>query len=296
MGRIQRGWELTVQSWVVLKNDRSLVIFPILSTIFALVAMAAICLPAAAARGLFEGNHLNRHDPVLYAAGVATAYVSTFIVIFFNVALAACAMRSMRGEDTKISEGFSAAWQRVGPILGWTLVTTTVGLILRAVEERFGFVGRIVADIVGAAWAIATFFVIPVLALEGTGPIDSLKRSVAVVKARWGEGATGAATIGVVSFLVTLFIVLVGGAGGAALLASGLWPVGAAILAATVVAVLIVSFVSSALSQIFRVAVYQYAVTGTAPQGFDGQLLQAAFKRGDAPPNRWNDAVTGRPL
>jgi Family of unknown function (DUF6159) len=296
MDRIRRGWELTGQSWVVLKNDRSLVVFPILSTTFAFVAMAVICLPAAAARGLFQGNHLNRHDPVVYAAGIAMAYVSTFIVIFFNVALAACAVRSMRGEDTKVSEGLSAAWQRIGPILGWTLVATTVGLILRAVQERFGFVGRIVADITGAAWAIATFFVIPVLALEGTGPVDSLKRSVAVVKTRWGEGATGAATIGVVTFLVTLLIVLVGGVGGAALLAVGLWPVGAAVLAATVVGVIIVSFVSSALSQIFRVAVYQYAVTGAAPHGFDGRLLQAAFQRGDAPPNRWNDAVTGRPL
>ena len=35
MGAISRGWELTKQSWAVLKNDRSLVIFPILSAIFA---------------------------------------------------------------------------------------------------------------------------------------------------------------------------------------------------------------------------------------------------------------------
>jgi Family of unknown function (DUF6159) len=279
MGRIQRGWQLTRQSWEVLKNDRSLVIFPILSTIFAFVAVAVICVPTAAARGLFQGQHVDRHDPVMYAAGIATAYVSTFIAIFFNVALAACAVRSMRGEDTKVSEGLSAAWQRIGPILGWTFVTTTVGLILRVFEERFALLGRIVAGIAGAAWAIATFFVIPVLALEGTGPIDSLKRSASVVKARWGEGATGAATIGVMTFLVTLLIMLVGGVGGVALLAIGLWPLGVAVLAATVAGVIVVSFISSALSQIFRVAVYQYAVSGAAPAGFDRGMLQEAFAR-----------------
>jgi hypothetical protein len=279
VGRIQHGWELTGQSWEVLKHDRSLVIFPILSTIFALLAMAAIWASAAAARGVFQGHQVDRHDPVLYAAGIATAYVSTFIAIFFNVALAACAVRSMRGEDTKVSEGLSAAWHRIGPILGWTFVATTVGLILRALEERFELLGKIVAWIAGAAWAIATFFVIPVLALEGTGPIDSLKRSAAVVKARWGESATGAATIGVATFLVTLLIVLVGGVGGAALMAIGLWPLGVVVLAATVVGVIVVSFVSSALSQIFRVAVYQYAVTGAAPGGFDRNLLQDAFAR-----------------
>lgn len=135
------------------------------------------------------------------------------------------------------------------------------------------------ADIAGAAWAIATFFVIPVLALEGTGPIDSLKRSASVVKARWGEGATGAATIGVVTFLATLLIMLVGGVGGVALLAIGLWPLGVAVLAATVAGVIVVSFISSAVSQIFRVAVYQYAVSGAAPAGFDRGMLEAFARR-----------------
>jgi Family of unknown function (DUF6159) len=137
--------------------------------------------------------------------------------------------------------------------------------------------GRIVAEIAGAAWAIATFFVIPVVALEGTGPFRALQRSAAVVKARWGESATGTATTGVATFLIGLAIALVGGVGCAALIAIRLLPLGAAVLAATVVAVIVVSFISTALSQIFRVA-DQYAVTGQAPGGFDGQTLQSAFE------------------
>ena len=277
MGRIRRGWELTKQSWEVLKKDRSLVLFPILSSIFGILAVAAIWVSAFFARGMVGGQHGGKNDPVLYIAGVATAYVSTFIAIFFNVALAACAARSMRGEDTKVGEGISAAGRRLGPILGWTVVATTVGLILRALEERLPALGKIVVWIAGAAWAVATFFVIPVVALEGTGPFRSVKRSTAVVKARWGEGVTGAATIGVVTFLINLAIVLVGGAGGAALIAIRLVPIGIAVVAATVVAVIVVSFISNALSQIFRVAVYQYAVSGAAPGGFDHQMLQAAF-------------------
>jgi hypothetical protein len=269
---------LTRQSWQVLRADKSLVIFPILSTIFALLSVAAIWVSAAFARGVFEGRPVDRHDPVLYAAGVVTAYVSTFVAIFFNVALASCAARSMRGEDTTVGQGFSAAIGRIGPILGWTLVATTVGLILRTLEERLPALGRIVVWLAGAAWAVATFFVIPVVALEGGGPFRSLKRSATVVKARWGEGATGAATISVVTFLVTLLIVLLGGAGGVALFAIRMAPLGIAVLAATVVAVIVVAFISSALSQIFRVAVYQYAVTGQTPGGFDGRLLGAAVE------------------
>lgn len=138
MGRISRGWALTKQSWQVLKSDLSLVFFPILSTIFAILAAVAIWAPAVITRGVFNGQdvHVNQNDPVLYITALAAAYVSTFIAIFFNVALAACAARSMRGEDTKVREGIKAALRRIGPILGWTLVATTVGLILRALEDR----------------------------------------------------------------------------------------------------------------------------------------------------------------
>jgi hypothetical protein len=279
MGRIRRGWALTKQSWQVLRGDKSLVIFPILSSVFAVLAIVAIWASALLARGVFEGRPVERHDPVLYIAGLAAAYVSTFIAVFFNVALAACAQRSMRGEDTGVGEGISAATRRIVPILGWTLVATTVGLIIRALEERLGLVGRIVVWLVGAAFGVAAYFVIPVIALEGGGPIRSLKRSSAVIRARWGEGATGAAAISIVTFFLTLLIVLVGGAGGSALIAIRLLPFGIAVLAATVVAAIVVGFVSSALAQIFRVAVYQYAVTGETPGRFDSQLLRSAFAR-----------------
>lgn len=298
MGAISRGWALTEQSWEVLRRDRSLVIFPILSSIFAIVAAVVIATPALVVRGVFSGQPLDQHDPVMYATCAALAYVSTFIAIFFNVALASCAVRSMRGEDTKVGEGIHAAAQRIVPILGWTLVTTTVGLILAAIENRSPQVGKIVARLAGAAWAIATFFVIPVLALEGTGPLQSLKHSAAVVKAKWGEGATGAATIGLVTFAVSVVIAVVGWLGFGVLAGAGLHLFAVAFVAIAIAAILVISFISSALSQIFRVAVYQYALTGQAPGGFNDQLLQSAFAhRGRPHQNSYGvDPTTGRPL
>jgi hypothetical protein len=188
MGRISRGWALTGQSWEVLKRNRSLVIFPILSTIFAILAVIVIFVPTLIISGVFAGRPIGNNEPIFYIAGLATAYVATFIAIFFNVALAACAVRSMRGEDTKVGEGIKAAAQRIGPIVGWALVTATLGLILGAIEDRLPLAGRrLVTWIINATWAIAPFFVIPVIALEGSGPWQSIKRSAAVVKARWGR-------------------------------------------------------------------------------------------------------------
>lgn len=277
MDRIRRGWALTKQSWRVLQNDRSLLIFPILSTIFAVLAAAAIWAPTVVITGLLTGEAVDENDPVYYIATAATVYVSTFIAIFFNVALAACAARSLRGEDTSFGDGIGAAGRRIGAILGWALVSGTVGLILQLVEERAPFLGRVAGWIAGAAWAVASFFVIPVIALEGGGPFRSLKRSTSVVKARWGEGATGAVAISAVTFLVVLVIVLAGAIGGSVLVAADLWQIGFVVFAATVVAVILVTIVSSALSQIFRVAVYEYAVTGEAAGMFDAGLLRNAF-------------------
>ncbi len=281
MESIKRGWALARQSWKVLSGDLSLLVFPLLSAVFALLAMAAIWASALFARGVFEGRPVDRNDPVLYAAVLATAYVSTFIAIFFNVALAACAVRSLRGEDTTVGEGLRAAAQRIGPILGWSLVASTVGLILRALEDRLPLLGRIAVWLTGAAWAVATFFVIPVLAVSGPaenrGPLRSLQRSVAVVKARWGESATGAATISVVVVVFGIMIVITGAAGAFALAAVGQQALAAAAVALTVAGVIVMSLISSALGQIFRVAVYQYAVSGQAPGAFEPRSLQAAF-------------------
>jgi hypothetical protein len=277
VGRISGGWALTKQSWRVLQSDRSLLIFPILSTIFALIAAAAIWTPAAIYSGLTTGESVDQNDPVYYIATAATVYVSTFIAIFFNVALAACATRSMRGEDTTVGSGLSAASQRIGPILGWTLVSGTIGLILQLVEERAPLLGRIAGWIAGAAWAVASFFVIPVIALEGSGPIRSLKRSASVVKAKWGEGATGVIAISAVTFLVVMLILFGGVVGGIALTAINLVPLAIAVFAVAFAGIIFVSIVSSALSQIFRVAVYEYAATGQAAGAFDVGLLQNAF-------------------
>ncbi len=287
MGKIERGKALTAQSWDVLKSDTSLLLFPVLSTIFGIVATVVIWVPTLGLRGLLDvidNKHpihdlIDSHDPVHYIAAFGSAYVATFIAVFFNVALAACAVRSMRGEDTSVSEGLSAAFARIGPILGWTLVTTTVGLILRALEERVPLAGRITAWIAGAAWAIATFFVVPVVALEGSGPIDALKRSAAVVKTRWGEGATGAVVISAVSGFALMAIMFIGVTGYVLLSQTSQPLVGALVIAIAAAAFLAVSVVSSALSQIFRVAVYQYATNGTAPGAFDGRELESAFKR-----------------
>jgi hypothetical protein len=278
MGRVKRGIRLAGQSWQVIRRDRSLLVFPILSAISIGIALVAIWAPAALL-GVFAGaESIDESNPVAIAFLVLTAYVSTFLAIFFNVALASCASRSFEGADTRVGEGLAAARERTGQIAAWALLATTVGLILQALEERLPLAGRLAVWLVGVAWTIATYLVVPVLAHERVGPIDALKRSGSIVRQRWGESITGNVGIGLITALIGVTVAVVFGAlavGVANSAAAAVTVAGIGILCVALVAV-----VGSALTQVFNVAVYRFATLGEGDVGpFDADDLAHAFKR-----------------
>lgn len=172
MSRFRQGLELAGISWRTVVADRSLAVFPVLGSISAVALTAAFVIP-----GLFlvagddAGTGLLVAGIVLFAIA---AYLAAFAGIFFSVALAACANRSLQGEDTTVRQGIAAARERIPQIAGWALVTTTVNLILRAIEARFqGVGGAIVSALGGLAWALVTFLAVPVITFEGTGPVQT---------------------------------------------------------------------------------------------------------------------------
>jgi hypothetical protein len=277
MTRIRTGWRLAKDSWAVLRADRSLAIFPLLSFAFAAVAFALLIAPgigAAAAAG--------KEWPVVPFALIGS-YAATFFSIYFNVALAGAATKSMQGHDTTLRDGLDVARERRGLIARWALVQWAVGLLIQVIQNAADQspAGRIVAGIIsgilGAAWAVATFFIVPVLALEGLGPGDAIKRSVALVRERWGEGLVGNAAIGLAVFLVG--VIPVGGLLALGFATLGSAPVvGVAALTLGVLALIALSVVGSALGVIFRVALYRFATTGAAADGFAEADLATAFR------------------
>jgi hypothetical protein len=270
-GRFSRGWELTKKSWAVLRADRSLMAFPVVSLIAGLGALVVIMGPGVAAY-----SAAGDAEWVLVAFGVLAAYALTFVAIFSQVALAACADRALRGEQTTVGEGLRAAGARLRPILGWSLVQATVGLALSALREAGGadgILGSLLSVVADAAWAVVTFFVVPLLVLEGLGPIAAIKRSGGLVRERWGEGVVGSAATGAV--------VLIAALPAAALIALGFvagGPAGVALVAVGVVVLAVAILVGSTLNAVFRVALYRWATTGEAVGGFAPGELEGAFK------------------
>ena len=274
MNRFQRSFRLLSESLAIIRRDRSLLWFPVLSAAFTLIAVAIVLVSAAVL--LLPGiTATGAHTwPMLVAAGLS-GYAATAVATYFNVALVSCAARSFHGQDTSAGEGMRAANARIGSILLWALIASLVGMLIRAVEERAGFAGSLVARLLGAGWAIATYFVIPVLAFEQVGPADAVRRSVATVRRSWGESLIGNVGLGIATFLLALPLVGVGLLGAGLVSASPAAGVGLLVVAAGLGLVLLV--VSSAMGQIYKTAVYLYAETGEIV-GYSSELLEGAFR------------------
>jgi hypothetical protein len=221
-------------------------------------------------------------EPALIAVLVVGLYPLIALSIFCNVALSACAVRALEGHDTSAGEGFAAARGRLGPVLGWAGVQLVVGGLISALqavlrEGAGGIVGAIVGGLANLAWSAATFFVIPVIALEGLGPLAALKRSLSVLRERWGEGVTGSFAIGGLVFLVAFLP-------GVALVALGVAisssvPFLAAVLVVVGVAIFLIgALVQTALMAIFKVALYRFAAEDRVVGSFSREELETAFR------------------
>lgn len=272
-GRIQRGWALAKQSFRVLRDDRSLLLFPVISIPVAVVATAIVAGPGIA---LYSAD---KQEAILIVFGVATVYVLTFVGVFFNVALAAAASTGLAGGDSTVGEGLRAARSRLGVIAAWALVQTVVGIIISAIQSagNDNIAGRILGGLVSFAWSAATFFVVPVIALEGVGPKDAFKRSVSLLRERWGEGVVGSASASGVVFLIALVPLIGLGGGGYLLVKSGQDVAGGVLLALAGVVLVVAILIGGTVNAIFRVALYRFATDGATVGGFDPAQMQAAF-------------------
>jgi len=277
-GKFARSWALVQASAAVLKSDKELLVFPLVSAIAVLIVVATFMAPIFATGMYKYMGHGQPVNPGMYAWLFLFYFVQYIVIFFFNTALVGAAMIRLDGGDPTVADGLRIARSKLMPIIGYAAIAATVGMILRAMEERAGFIGRIVVGMIGVAWTLATFMVVPVLVEQDVGPIDAVKESASLLKNTWGENLIGNGGIGVVFGLITFAVIAVGGLLTAFGASNGMMPVAITFGAMTILAVLGIALVQSALAGIYSAALYRYATDGKAPSGFDGAVLQEAFR------------------
>lgn len=295
IGRFRKGWQMTKSSWHVLKLDKELAMFPIISFFVSLIVaipfVILVLLNENTRHAIFNASAqsssqtgLQGWQGLLFAFGLY--FVSNLVANFFNGALIYGAVERFKGGDPSISNSIAGARAKFRPLLLFSLLMTTVGLIFQILEERLPFAGKIAAYFFDAAWSVANVFAIPVIVLseEDVNPLDATKRSVGIIKKVWGEGIAVNIGIGLISVLstlaylaaVTVIAVFAGAAGlhGTVAGVATISGIGIAVLGFIALAI-----VFSTLSSIAKAALYYYATTGESPASFDAKLLQAAMTR-----------------
>ncbi|MBW3583656.1 MAG: hypothetical protein KY455_11210 [Euryarchaeota archaeon] len=271
---IRRGWGLTKLSFSVIKQDKELMLFPVFSGIVMVVLMASF-----GGFGWWMDHTTGLNDQAALALGLVFYFLSYLVVIYFNTGVVFAARIRLDGGDPTLKDGFRGANSRLPQIFGWALIAATVGLILqilqRMARDRNNLIGQILAGLAGMAWNLMTYFVLPIIAAEGLGPIDSIKKSASVFKRTWGESIVGGLGIGLIFFLlgvlgvIPLFIAY--SIGNATLLI--------AVFALVVLYWVFLAILNSTASQVLVATLYRYATKGETGGVMPPDAAQHIFDR-----------------
>ncbi len=275
--RLSNSWELMKSSVRVLLADKELVVFPIVSATGVLLVTLTFAAPLFLSN-FFDAALFRGRLEVLGFLVLFLFYVVQYTMIFFaNTALVGAALIRLRGGDPTVADGFRIAASRMGPILGYALIAATVGMILRALSRRSNGLGRLIVSLVGFAWNIATYLVVPILAVENVGPLEAIKRSADLLRRTWGEQIAG--NLGLGGIFAIFYILVIAALVPVVILAINLEST-ALLIGAILVFVMIFAIVGllhSTLEGIYSAAVYQYATTGQVGAFFDERLVRGAF-------------------
>jgi len=281
--KFSRSWSLAGQCFDVLKQDPALLVFPLLSSIALLVLLGSFAVPVLTlyhgiGSDVGDGSTTHTSRLIFYALTYVFYVISYTVMMFFNSALISVALRRLDGESAGVREGLAAAWGNFPAIVGYALIAATVGTILRAIEERVGFIGRIVVAIIGAGWTLATAMTLPVLIEENLGPVEAISRSLDLLKDNWGENLIGNSGISLGMAVIAIPLVVIAVlvmAGAMSTGALGSIIAGAALFAITLI---MIGLVSTTLHSIYTAALYRFATGSKENAGIDGDLLAGAYR------------------
>ena len=283
---IGRTWNLMKSSLSVLSKDRELILFPIMSAI-SVLALLGIFAAIGSSTGSLDRIEAMMEDQATAEGAtvadvillVAMAVGSYFLVIFFNAALIAAALQRLRGGDPNVGSGLRAVVPHIHNILGWAIISATVGLLLQLARGRTdNMLGRIALSIVGGIWAYMTFFVVPYLVTQGIGPIQAIKSSAGLFRRTWGEQFTANFGFGLFYLVAGLIAFLPAAAIFAISPFAG--------IAVGVLAFAIALGAGAATEGIFKAALFEYAAEGKVPDGY-APAVRAACSAPARRDRRW---------
>jgi hypothetical protein len=281
-----RSWDITKQSFRIIRSDKEIMIFPVLATIFSLIFVALMAVPFLMAN-IMEQIGLDKLGSLAMYLIMFIIYLGlAFISTFFNVAVVYCAKKRFEGGDPTFGEGLKEAAKRIHIIFLWSMLSATVGIILRMIENAAknnkNYIARLIlstiAGLAGAAWSIVTLFVVPALVFDNVGPFQAIKKSVETLKKTWGESLVRHYGLGMAQFAFIFIGALVLLVPGIIITVAVYWPVGVGLIGLFILYIIIVSLIFGTADTIFNTALYMYAKDGKTPSVYAEDTMKNAFE------------------
>jgi hypothetical protein len=285
MGALSRSWELTKLSFRVIGQDTELLLYPLIALVLSIGYLLALLYPTVLLELANDGSmEWTVADYVLtFIAYLGLSFIGTFA----NMCIVYTAKTRFEGGNATFGESVGFTLKRIHQVLAWATVSATVGIVFRMIDDaasRAGGIGKIVVavlrGILGMMWSVITLFVIPSMVYRGTGPIDAIKDSIAVLRKTWGESLVRAIGFGLVQFAFVMLGVLAFGGMFAGLVTmhagTGAW---IAVLVVGMTYFVGLGFVFQLAHMIFNTALYAYAAEGKVAAGYDRDLFESAFTR-----------------
>jgi Family of unknown function (DUF6159) len=283
MGKIRASYLLSVESFEFLRKDPEMFWVPVMSFFANLVVLGSIfgaylVYLSNTGTPLGSENHISSGADYLFAF---IGYIATaFILTYFQGVIATMVHMRIEGKNPLLSDGIQNSNAHLQKIFYWSLLSATVGVILNVIQERFGWLGKLFSFFGDVAWAILSFFMVPVLVLEDGSITHSLKRSGKIFRDMWGETLIMNFSLSIFfGMLYLLWFVMCGVIlffliGSSSLLGM------IALIIGFLAGIIVLATVGSLLGIIFKVVLYEYSVTGKVPESFTPELIIGALKRG----------------
>jgi hypothetical protein len=291
MGKLRASYLLAAESFELFRKDAEIVWFVVFEALimFALIVAAlsgfawltfteTIVIPE-------EGDTSLGLETLGYAVLFVGYLVGAYITTYFGVALTSVVAARIEGEDKNLRDGIRAANERAGKIFAWSLLSSTVGLILQIIADKASWAGKVFSWLGGVAWGVATFFIVPVLARENESVVGSVKRSGQTFVSTWGEAIIMNFSLGLFFGMLHIALLVLFGIGllGVVTAAEPIHIVFVlALWAAFILLFTVLALMHSVLNKVFRVVLYEYATRGTIPDSFTPELIMGALSRKEA--------------
>ena len=279
MSKFSNSWELMKGSARVLKLDKELLVFPLLSGIATILVTVTFIAPFAFIGEGFGALEGLADDPGYVSYTIAFLYYLALYtaMFFFNTALVGAAMIRLDGGDPTVSDGMRIALDKLPTVLGYAAIAATIGMVLRMIEERVGFLGRIIIGLIGVSWSLATYLTVPVLVTRDVGAVDAVKESASIFKETWGEQVVANAGMGF-AFMI-LFMLMTAMFVAITVVVAPINEVFMLPLAVSFLGgIVFLALVKSALEGIYSAALYRFATTGDPGEHFNADVMRQAFR------------------